>query len=230
MVAFKAVADEIARAALDADASKKLLEKAGINIGFEGNLGGNAVSPRGLVASKLNHLVEVEGIVTKCSSVKPKLSKLVQFSRGSNKYFEKEYRDVSSISVGTVSTTGGGLLLPTSSIISSKDADGNPLETEHGLCIYEDHQTITLQEMPERAKVGQLPRSVEVVLEHDLVDRIKPGDRVLCVGIYRPLAAPITNNSSSGLFKSNLIACNISIIGQEVGAVRLTGDDVKSIR
>lgn len=39
--------------------------------------------------------------------------------------------------------------------------------------------------MPERAPTGQLPRSIEVILENDLVDKLKPGDRVDISGVFR---------------------------------------------
>ena len=44
-----------------------------IKIGVEGSFGSHHVSPRGLTATLLNSLVCVEGIVTKCSTVRPKV-------------------------------------------------------------------------------------------------------------------------------------------------------------
>jgi DNA replication licensing factor MCM3 len=119
--------------------------------------------------------------------------------------------------------------LPTGSTIPAKDAEGNPLDFEYGLSRFKDYQSVVLQEMPERAKVGQLPRSIEVILEHDLVDRVKPGDRVQVVGVYRPLPS-VQMGQTSGVFKSVLISSNVSVIGKEVGAVQLTAADVRNIR
>ena len=44
-----------------------------------------------------------------------------------------------------------------------------------------------MQELPECAPAGQLPRGVDIVVDCDLADRVKPGDRVRVFGLYRCL-------------------------------------------
>jgi DNA replication licensing factor MCM3 len=209
---------------------EKVLKTADLQVGFEGSFGRNSVSPRGLNASMLNSLVQVEGIITKVSNVRPKLMRSVQFCPATKLWSIRDYRDATSIDIGIEVTGGSGERLPTSSALPVQDANGNPLEIEHGLCMYKDYQTLVLQEMPEKARVGQLPRSVEVILEHDLVDRAKPGDRIVCVGVYRTLPASQQYGQTTGLFRTVLMCNNVSIIGKEIGAVQLTGTDIKNIR
>lgn len=86
------------------------------------------------------------------------------------------------------------------SVGSAQDEENNPLETEFGLSIYKDHQTITVQEMPEKAPAGQLPRSVDIILDNDLVDAVKPGDRVQVVGTFRCLPGK-KGGFTSGTFR-----------------------------
>ena len=59
-------------------------------------------------------------------------------------------------------------------------------------------QMVVIQEMPERAPAGQLPRSVDVLLDEDMVDTCKPGDRIRLYGVYRPL--PSAKNGASSMF------------------------------
>lgn len=130
-----------------------------------------------------------------------------------------------------LSAAAAGGAPPSSTTFPTEDADQNPLEVEHGLSTYMDHQMIMIQEMPERAPAGQLPRSVEVVLEDDLVDQCKPGDRLQIVGTYRSTGGG--GSSGSGTFKTLIVGNHLVLLSAKAGAglatATLTPVDIRNI-
>ncbi|NWR21884.1 MCM3 factor, partial [Emberiza fucata] len=184
-------------------------------IGLEGSFGSKHVSPRTLTACFLSCIVCVEGIVTKCSLVRPKVVRSVHYCPATKKTIERRYTDMTSLDA-----------FPSSSIYPTKDEENNPLETEFGLSVYKDHQTITIQEMPEKAPAGQLPRSVDVVLDDDLVDKVKPGDRIQVVGTYRCLPGK-KGGYTSGTFRTILIACHVKQMSKDLRPLYSASDVAK---
>ncbi len=84
--------------------------------------------------------------------------------------------------------------------------------------------------MPEKAPPGQLPRSVEVMLDGDLADSAKPGDRVQVVGVYRALPSA-HDGRSKGVFRSVLVGNSVRLLGRDKhsGAQQLTPGDIDNI-
>ncbi|XP_073481262.1 DNA replication licensing factor MCM3 [Aquarana catesbeiana] len=186
-------------------------------IGLEGSFGSKHVTPRTLTSRFLGSVVCVEGIVTKCSLVRPKVVRSVHYCPATKKTIERKYTDMTSLDA-----------FPSTAVYPTKDEENNPLETEFGLSLYKDHQTITIQEMPEKAPAGQLPRSVDIILDDDLVDKVKPGDRVQIIGTYRCLPSK-QNGYTSGSFRTILIACNVAQMSKEVSPV-FSADDLAKIK
>jgi DNA replication licensing factor MCM3 len=189
---------------------------------YSGSFGQYACNPRTLSSTHLNHMVSLEGIVTRCSLVRPKVVKSVHYNEKKKIFHFREYKDQ------TMSADGA----TTSSVYPQEDEEGNPLITEYGYCTYRDHQTISIQEMPERAPAGQLPRGVDVILDDDLVDKCKPGDRVQLVGIYRSLGNRNAGHNTA-LFKTTILANNIVMLSSKSGggiaAATITDTDIRNI-
>ncbi|KAJ3099897.1 MCM DNA helicase complex subunit [Phlyctochytrium planicorne] len=204
-------------------------------VGFEGSFGENFLSPRKLSARYLNRMVCLEGIVTKCSLVRPKLMKSVHYCEKTEVFHSREYRDGMSLSHSIPSISAypkevwNFFTLETRKLTSVKDEDGNPLTTEYGFCQYRDFQTITLQEMPERSPAGQLPRPIDVILEDDLVDACKPGDRIQIFGVYRTRGGKGALATSAN-FSSILLANHIKSLGKEALQPTLSDVDIRQIK
>ena len=194
------------------DSKKGVRERC--RVALEGNFGDHFVTPRGLRANLANSLVKVQGIVARASLVRPKLLTSVHYCEATGRQLVKMY--------GESDVTRESLSVPV------RDSDGNPLGMEFGLSQYLDTQTLLVQEFPEKIPAGQLPRSIEIILEDDLVDSVKPGDRVDVVGVFRALATATSGFSAT--FRSVLVACSATPLESESEALRLTGADVKEIR
>ncbi|CAH3936399.1 unnamed protein product [Pieris brassicae] len=183
-------------------------------VAFSGSFGTKHVTPRSLTSRYLGNLICVEGIVTRVSLVRPKVVRSVHYCPATKKVMERKYTDLTSFEA-----------FPTTAVYPTKDDEGNPLETEYGLSRYKDHQTLTVQEMPEKAPAGQLPRSVDIVCDDDLVDKCKPGDRVQIVGNYRCLPSK-QGSFTAGTFRTILIANNITQINKDMN-LNVSLEDIK---
>ena len=144
--------------------------------------------------------------------------KSVHYCDKTGELLSREYRDATSF---------GGL--PTGSSYMTRDDEGNLLTTEYGLCEYADSQGLHLQEMPESTEVGQLPRSVDVLVTNDLVDVAKPGDRIEVVGVYKPLTGKGDGNTD-GVFRTAIIGVAVRSLAKESTQSALTEADLKNIR
>ncbi|XP_037100822.1 DNA replication licensing factor MCM3 [Syngnathus acus] len=213
LMAFQLALKDVV-ASVDATYAKQYEE---FNVGLEGSFGTKHVTPRTLTSRLLGSMVCVEGIITKCSLVRPKVVRSVHYCPATNKTMERKYTDMTSLDA-----------FPSNSIYPTKDEENNPLETEFGLSVYKDHQTITVQEMPEKAPAGQLPRSVDIILDNDLVDVVKPGDRVQVIGTYRCLPGK-KGGFTSGTFRTIMIACNVKQMSKEVSPT-FSAEDISKIR
>lgn len=115
------------------------------------------------------------------------------------------------------------------SAMPTQDEEGNLLSTEFGLCTFRDTQSFTIQEMPEKAPTGQIPRSVDIIADDDLVDKIKPGDRCIVVGTYRTLPSKkmgVTN----GIYRTCVIANNVQLIAKNRTELSFTDYEIDQIK
>lgn len=189
-------------------------------LSFKGAFGGHSLTPRSIDSSFLSKMVSIEGIVTRASLVRPKVIRSVHYAEKTGRFYAREYRD----------QTTSFDAIATPAIYPTEDMEGNKLTTEYGYSTYRDYQKISVQEMPETAPPGQLPRSVDVILDDDLVDLTKPGDRVQIVGVYHALGGAANNSSS---FKTVVLSNSVYLLHARSTGVasqeKLTDQDIRNI-
>jgi len=92
---------------------------------------------------------------------------------------------------------------------------------------FADSQTIYLQEPPDQLPPGEIPRSLEVSLENDLVGSTKPGDRVKVTGV---IGVKMSSPNSSNLELVRYIYANhVEVVNREMDVMDISKEDEDTI-
>jgi replicative DNA helicase Mcm len=183
---------------------------------------GNYTVPKGLReinAELINKLVSVSGMVVRTSEVKPLAKKVI--------YRCDQGHDIE------VKLEGLALRKP----LLCRTCSSRELEMDPENSVFTDFQMVRLQELPEDLPAGQLPHYVEVTVMGDLVDRCRPGDRIILTGIVRIEQEQILAQKTS-LFRLRMEGNNIEYLGGYRGdkdertaeRIAISAEDEKQIR
>ncbi|OQR91534.1 DNA replication licensing factor Mcm2 [Achlya hypogyna] len=169
---------------------------------------------RDLRTAHLNFLIKVSGVVTRRTSVFPQLQ-LVKFNCAA----------CGAVLGPFAQSKSSELSLNACPECQSK----GPFTLNTAQTVYRNYQKLTLQESPGSVPPGRVPRSKEVILLADLIDRARPGDEVAITGVYTNAPDP-TQGVRDGfpVFRTVIEANHIERTAEGTTTV-LTAEDKKRI-
>jgi replicative DNA helicase Mcm len=154
---------------------------------------------REINADVINKLISVPGMVVRTSEIKPLAKKIAYACLNCNTLNEAQLK---------------GLTLKKP--MRCTQCSEKELEMDPENSYFTDFQLVRIQELPEDLPAGQLPHYVEVTVMDDLVDRCRPGDRVLLTGIVR-IEQEQSLQVRTSLFRLRMEGNNIEFLGGILG-------------
>ncbi|MFX0032472.1 MAG: minichromosome maintenance protein MCM [Candidatus Hodarchaeota archaeon] len=173
---------------------------------------------RGLRAKHIDTLVGFKGIVVRSSTIRPKLVKATFECTMCNLQFE----------VIQLSTKIKWPKFCINKRCKAKAQTDFRLISKSSTFL--DWQSIMIQEIPEDLPPGRIPRSIQSILIQDLVDFVKPGDRVKIIGIFKSTIAQSIKNINSTLFKTFIEVNLIDPEDKSEDIVELSKEDLQEIK
>ncbi len=93
-----------------------------------------------------------------------------------------------------------------------------------------DWQKVVIQEKPEEIPAGQLPRQLEAILEDDLVDTARPGDRIKMVGILEIKEDTPMRRGIRSVFDFHMKVNSVEISQKVLDEVMISKEDEEKIK
>ena len=167
---------------------------------------------RRLGSEHIEKLIQIEGVVTRMTPTMERLYKAVFQCTNCGTEIE-------------VIQEGDTLEYPTECACGGKPSFKLLLHKSKFI----DIQKIMVQERPEEIPPGQLPRSIEVVLTEDLVDKARPGDRVTIVGILTIKGERSVKKGSKLTFEMRIEANNVEVSQKVLEELEISKEDERKI-
>ena len=167
---------------------------------------------RRLSSEHIEKLIQIEGVVTRMTPTMERLYKAIFQCTNCGTEIEV-VQEGDTLEYPTECTCGGK---PSFKLLLHKSK-------------FTDVQKIMVQERPEEIPPGQLPRSIEVVLTEDLVDKARPGDRVSIVGILTIKGERSVKKGSKLTFEMMVEANNIEVSQKVLEELEISKEDERKI-
>ncbi|GLE10570.1 hypothetical protein PINS_up022744 [Pythium insidiosum] len=170
---------------------------------------------RDLRTAHLNFLIKVSGVVTRRTSVFPQL-KLVKVNCPAchtvlGPFTQQSHQEIKLNACPECQYRGAFAI-------------------NHEQTVYRNYQKITLQESPGSVPPGRVPRSKDVILVGDLIDKARPGDEVAVTGVYTNTPDPTLNlRDGFPVFRTVIEANHVERRADVLGSKILTAEDKKAI-
>ncbi len=172
------------------------------------------VSLRSIRSRHIGKLIHISGIMMRASEVKPLLVHATFRCRRCGEEVSLSQED-------------GRYIEPDQCPVCGKKT---PVRLVPEKSQFRDWQKVRIQESPEELPPGQMPRSVDVILEGDIVDISRPGDLVKITGIL--MTAPDFSRRRGRLatFSVFIEANGVEIAEKEYEQLELSEHDEKQIQ
>ncbi len=173
------------------------------------------VAIRNIRAEQVGKFIQVEGVLTRVSDIKPEVRQAVfKCLRCHEETTVPQTEEVFRQPL-TCENPNCGKKGPFKLVVESSE--------------FRDWQSLRIQERPEELRGGRMPRHLDAIVRDDFVDKAAPGNRVSMTGTLRVFQEGLTRKQRKTTFRKILFVDHIEVLRKSVEEAELTPEDEEKI-
>jgi len=167
--------------------------------------------PKQVDTSHINKFIQIEGVVTRLSPIKPFIQVAVYVCPECGEEIKRYQKPYANFTYKPRKCPSCG----------SRD-----IRRDDEKSVFLNYQSLRLQDPPERLSGGVIPRYIDALLIDDLVDTVVPGDRVLVTGTLKVVEEKYEKRP---IPKTVFIINHVTKLTKDIDDIELSAEDVQKI-